>query len=202
MGKRVWELVYRNAYVLEGVGYDGESEHRWGLAQVAKLLHLTFQHSIAIQWWVAGLMEKSKPQLAFAGSCKLQCYVSSHPTTCSAAQSLLISCPQHFVEESRYISMCCGSRNCLWGRAVGLETWKMLCTNNWSFLTGKAVQFWTPKGLEKTEFVQTVTSPEAKWLSRWQGSSEGIYRVNKSNKWRNSVIRRGMEKAQGLEEGK
>lgn len=85
MGKRVWELVYRNAYVLEGVGYDGESEHRWGLAQVAKLLHLTFQHSIAIQWWVAGLMEKSKPQLAFAGSCKLQCYVSSHPTTCSAA---------------------------------------------------------------------------------------------------------------------
>lgn len=26
MGKRVWELVYRNAYVLKGVGYDGESE--------------------------------------------------------------------------------------------------------------------------------------------------------------------------------
>lgn len=151
MGKRVWELVYRNAYVLQGVGYDGESEHRWGLAQVAKLLHLTFQHSIAIQWWVAGPMEKSKPLLAFAGSCKLRCYVSSHLTTCSAAQSLLTSCSQHFVEERRYISMCCGSRNCLWGRAVGLRTWKMLCTNNRRFLTGKAVQFWTPKGLEKTE---------------------------------------------------
>lgn len=49
MGKRVWELVYRNAYVLEGVGYNGESEHKRGLAQTAKLLHLTFQHSIAIQ---------------------------------------------------------------------------------------------------------------------------------------------------------
>ena len=27
MGKRVWELVYKNTYVLKGVGYDGESEH-------------------------------------------------------------------------------------------------------------------------------------------------------------------------------
>lgn len=27
MGKRVWELVYRNTHVLKGVGYDGESEH-------------------------------------------------------------------------------------------------------------------------------------------------------------------------------
>lgn len=43
MGKRVWELVYRNSDVLKGVGFNGESEHSWGLAQVAKLLHLTFQ---------------------------------------------------------------------------------------------------------------------------------------------------------------
>jgi len=28
MGKPVWELAYRNVFVLKGVGCDGESEHR------------------------------------------------------------------------------------------------------------------------------------------------------------------------------
>lgn len=65
MGKRVWELVYRNAYVLKGVGYDGESEHSWGHAQIAKVLHLTFQQSITIQWWVVAPMEKKQAMTGF-----------------------------------------------------------------------------------------------------------------------------------------
>lgn len=62
------------------------------------------------------LMEKNKPWLAFAGSCKLQCYVSSHLITRSAALSLPTSCSQLFVEEKSYIFMSCGSKSCLWGR--------------------------------------------------------------------------------------
>lgn len=65
MGKRVWELVYSNTCVPKGVGYDGESQHSWGLAQIAELFHLTFQQSIAIQWWVTALTEKKQAVAGF-----------------------------------------------------------------------------------------------------------------------------------------
>lgn len=72
VGKRVWEFVCRNSYVLRSVGHNAESEHSWGLAQTDKVLHLTFQQGITIQWGMMSLMESSKLWLALAGSCKLQ----------------------------------------------------------------------------------------------------------------------------------
>lgn len=149
--------------------------------------------------------KKSKPWLAFAGGCTLQCYVSSHLITCSAAQSVPTSRSQHFVEEKWYILMSRGNRSCLWWRAVWF--WN-LRNAVWSQLAPLEMQYsfkpWVYylKGLEKTEFAHTLTFPEAKQLNWCQGSSKGIYVQSKKNQWRNNLNIGGRETAQWLEEGK
>lgn len=109
---RTWEIVCRSlcvgTHVLEGVGYNGESEHSWGLAQSDKVLHLTFQQGMAIQWWMMPLMETSKLWLALAGSFKLQGSVPAHLITCSPASSLLTPYSQHLVGKGHIL------KNVLW----------------------------------------------------------------------------------------
>lgn len=69
---------------------------------------------------------------------------------------------------------------------------------NWK--SGIFFRMYCPKGLEKTEFAPTLTFPEAKVLSRCQGSSEGIYgRSSKTNQWRNYVNIGRRKKAPKLE---
>lgn len=80
---RTWENVCGSlcvgTYVLEGVGHNGESEHSWGLAQVDKVPHLTFQQGITIQW---GMMPRWKTTSCgwlwqAAANCRSMCLLTS-----------------------------------------------------------------------------------------------------------------------------
>lgn len=131
MGKLVWEFMCRNSYVLEGVGYSGEREHSWGLAQIDRVLHLTFQQGITIQWWKTascGWLWQA------AANCGAVCLLTSSLAHLHSHCPLLA--PSIWLRR-RDTSQCLVAAKVVCGEVLKVEK----CTLGQTGPTGKAVHF-------------------------------------------------------------